>query len=453
MTAGAGQPGSDSLVAVGAATRQSRFFYGWVVVAVMATVGALSMGLGSLNFGLFVRPMGDELGLGRAIFGWAQSARQAGSAATAPLVGALLDRFGARALLAAAALITGGALVGLGFISDGWQLIALYALMGLVSMNGPGALVTTVPVTRWFVRQRARALACASLGIPIGGLLFVPLTQVLIEAFGWRTAWILLALAGAGLIVPLALIFVRRQPEDLGLLPDGAAPGAPTSPGRRPRSAPVTRVDERSWTRGEAVRSGAFWRLVFVFSMVMLATNSVGVHRIPDFMDRGLDPRAISYATALDAAAAGLSTFASGLLTSRFAPRFIGASGFLLLALASALTIVADSHPLMFLAMMTFGLGIGVGLLMQSYLWAEYFGRQHLGSIRGAAMPIMLVCGGIGAPLAGYVRDLTGSYRGVWLTAILLMLLGALVLGTTRPPKMRAITPGTGRAPASSSPG
>jgi predicted MFS family arabinose efflux permease len=91
----------------------------------------------------------------------------------------------------------------------------------------------------------------------------------------------------------------------------------------------------------------------------------------------------------------------------------------------------------MVLAMITFGLGIGVGLLMQSYLWAEYFGRQHLGSIRGAAMPIILFCGGIGAPLAGYVRDSTGSYRGVWLAAILLMLLGALVLGSTRPPRPR----------------
>jgi MFS family permease len=85
------------LLATDAPAHQGRFFYGWVVVAVMAAVGALSMALGSLNFGLFVRPMGDELGLGRSIFGWAQSARQAGSAATAPLVGALLDRFGARA--------------------------------------------------------------------------------------------------------------------------------------------------------------------------------------------------------------------------------------------------------------------------------------------------------------------------------------------------------------------
>src|SRR3712207_2723328 len=173
-------------------------------------------------------------------------------------------------------------------------------------------------------------------------------------------AWILLAIIGAGLIIPLSIFFVRRQPEDLGLLPDGASVVPPAAPRRAGRHAgpPVYR-DERSWTRAEALRSATFWRLVFVFSVVMLATSSVGVHRIPSFMDRGLDARLISYATALDAAAAGLSTFAMGMLAQRLPARFIGAAGFLMLALASALTVVAEDHAVMFASMIAFGLGIG----------------------------------------------------------------------------------------------
>ena len=432
---------------------RATLFYGWVIVAVMATVGGLSMALGSLNFGLFVKPMGDELGIGRAVFGWAQSLRQVASAVTAPVVGGLIDRFGARVLLSTAAVITGGALLCLAFVWAGWQVVVLFGLMGIVGMSGPGALVTTVPVTKWFVRQRGKALAFMSLGIPIGGLIFVPLTQVLIDAFGWRTAWILLALVGAGLIVPLALIFVRRQPEDLGLLPDGGPPAVvpPVATGRERRrpAPPAGEPDERSWTRTEALRSGTFWRLVFVFSVVMLATNSVAVHRIPGFMDRGLDPRLISYATALDAAAAGLSTFAMGLVTQRLPARFIGAGGLLLLSLASALTIVAGDHPTMFLAMITFGLGIGVLMLMQNYLWVDYFGRQHLGSIRGAVMPITLLCGGAGAPIAGYVRDVTGSYSLMWLAAAVLMLLGAVVLAATPAPQAKpGVAPPAVRAAA-----
>lgn len=432
MTARAAEP--PSLAGGGPA----RFFYGWVVVAAMAAAGALSMALGALNFGLFVRPMGDELGFGRSVFGWAQSARQAGSAVTAPVVGTLLDRFGARILLAVAGATAGAAALVVGLIDQGWQLVLLFTLMGVVSLNGPGALVTTVPVTRWFVRSRGRALAFATIGTPLGGLLFVPLTQILIDLYGWRTAWMILGVVGAGLIVPLALILVRRQPEDLGLLPDGRRESIPTRPpgsDQTTRRASAWRVDERSWTRAEALRSGTFWRLVIVFSMVMLAQNSVGVHRIPDFTDRGFDPRLISYATALDAGAAGLSSFLSGLLTQRLPARLIGAVGFLLLAVAASLTILADSPVLMFVAMITFGLGIGVGLLMQSYLWAEYFGRQHLGAIRGAVMPITLLVGGTGAPLAGYVRDATGSYLVVWQAAVAMMLLGAVLLLLTPAPR------------------
>jgi sugar phosphate permease len=405
---------------------RSSLFYGWVIVAVMAAVGALSMALGNLNFGLFIKPMGDDLGVGRATFGWVQTARSMASATTAPMVGNLIDRFGARTLLAIAAATTGLALMALSQVTAGWQIIALFALMGVVGMSGPGALVTTVPVTKWFVRKRGKALSFMSLGTPVGGLLFVPLSQILIDGFGWRTAWVILAILGAGLIVPLALVFVRREPEDMGLRPDGE-----TDSDIR---AGIVKPEERSWTRAEALRTPTFWSLVFVFSLVQMAVSSVAVHRIPSFMDRGLDPTIISYATAFDAAAAGLSTFANGLLAQRIPARFIGAGGFLMLTFASVLTINAADHTTMFVSMVSFGLGIGVLMLMQNLLWAEYFGRAHLGSIRGAVMPITLIAGGLGAPIAGYARDATGDYTLVWTIATAMMVLGAAAIALTRPP-------------------
>ena len=200
---------------------QGRFFYGWIIVAVMAASGAVSMAMGSLNFGLFIKPMGDDLGIGRASFGWAQTARQSASSLTSPVIGWLIDRFGSRVMLPVATLATGAAMVGLAYMSLPWHLIALFAVMGLVGMSGPGALVTSVPVLKWFVRDRGRAIAFTSLGIPIGAVLFIPLTQFLINGVGWQTAWVVLAIIGVAVIVPLSAIFVRRQPEDMGLVPDG----------------------------------------------------------------------------------------------------------------------------------------------------------------------------------------------------------------------------------------
>ncbi len=416
--------------------RQGRVFYGWVIVAVMAVTSAASMAMGTLNFGLFVKPMGEELDIGRAVFGWAQTSRQVASALTSPLVGALIDRFGSRLLLAVAALITGSALAALGFITTDWQLIALFAVMGLMGMSGPGALVTTVPVAKWFVRQRGRAMAFASLGFPLGAVVFIPLTQVLIERFGWRSAWTLLAATGTAIIVPLSLALVRRAPEDLGLLPDGGAPiTASAGDDADPHPNLHTPSVEQAWTPREALRTASFWQLTIAFSIVMLAVSSVGIHRIPHFMDRGFDPRLVSYATALDAVASGVSMFAMGMLAQRLPARFLGAVGFALLAIATALTTVARSTPVMFLAMAAFGTGIGGLFLLQNYVWADYFGRAHLGRIRGVVMPVTLIFSGLGAPLSGYIRDTTGTYTGMWLAGIALCLTGAGLLALTPPPR------------------
>ena len=135
----------------------SRFFYGWVIVAIMGASGAVSMAMGSLNFGLFIKPMGDELGIGRAAFGWAQTARQGAGALSSPIIGPLLDRFGSRIMLPFAALVTGLAMIGLANMHYAWHLIVLFSVMGFVGMSGPGALITSVPVLKWFVRDRGRA--------------------------------------------------------------------------------------------------------------------------------------------------------------------------------------------------------------------------------------------------------------------------------------------------------
>lgn len=413
-----------------AGNEREPFFYGWVIVAVMAATGAVSMGMGSLNFGLFIKPMGDELGIGRAAFGWAQTARQGASSATSPLIGWLLDRYGSRLMLPVAALATGCALVGLAYITSAWHLVVLFVVMGLVGMSGPGALVTTVPVLKWFVRNRGKAVAFVGLGIPVGALLFIPLTQVLIDEIGWRGAWIVLAIIGICVIVPLAAIFVRRQPEDVGLVPDGDLPDDPGD-----GSEPMRVVDEVSWTVREAVRTSTLWRLVIVFSMVQLATGTVALHRIAAFMDRGMDPTLISFATAFDAVAAGGSTFMFGMLVRWIPARFLGAVGFSMLAGASVLTIYATNLPIMFTSMAIFGVGIGGMMFLNNFIWADYFGRGSVGGIRGLANPINLVVGGIGAPAAGYVRDWTGSYDPAWWVGVGLMSGAALLIVLTGAPQ------------------
>jgi MFS family permease len=406
---------------------QAKFFYGWAIVGVMASANAVSMAMASLNFGLFIKPMGDDLGAGRAMFGWAGTAQLTASGITSPFVGRLIDRAGSRTIMPAAALVTGGAMVGLAFINDAWQMVALFTVMGVIGLNGAGMLALSVPITKWFVRDRGKAFAFMGLGIPIGALAFVPLTQILIESRGWREAWVILAVLGMVVIVPLAAVFVRRNPEDMGLLPDGLpAPDSRTGLSAAPL--------EVAWTVRQAVRSRSFWMLAAAIGTVWFATNTVALHRIASFEDRGLDAGVIAVATALDAVCAGASAFTMGLLARRLRVRLLGAAGFAMLAAATMLTISVSGVPMLFASMMLFGAGIGGMIFLQNIVWADYFGREYAGSIRGLSTPVVLIGGSLGAPIAGYVFDSTGTYNVVWWTAVGLLIAAALTVLVTRPP-------------------
>jgi len=403
---------------------KNNFFYGWKIVFIMALTSSMTMALGTLNFGLFIKPMGDELNIGRSYFGWASTARQLTAGLSSPIMGSWIDKYGSRILLPIATLITGLGLILLGFNSSGILMIVIFGLIGITSLGGPGSLITTVPISKWFIEKRGKALAITSLGVPIGGMIFVPLTQFFIDTTGWRNTWMIFGLLAIIIIIPPSLYFLRREPEDIGLIPDGVQ---------------IINDDfkdkEVSWEFKEAVRTNVFWRITICLTVMSIAIGTIAIHRIPAFMDRGLEPQLIALATAFDAVCAGISTFIIGNLVKKISVRILGTIAFLLLAIASLITIYANSFLVIFISMAVFGLGIGGLMFIHSFIWADYFGRKNLGIIRGKVTPFILIIGGIGAPISGYVRDYTGSYITVWFFGTGLMFFTAILFFTCKKPK------------------
>jgi sugar phosphate permease len=403
---------------------KNNFFYGWKIVFIMALTSSMTMALGTLNFGLFIKPMGDELNIGRSYFGWASTARQLTAGLSSPIMGSWIDKYGSRILLPIAALITGLGLILLGFNSSGILMIVIFGLIGITSLGGPGSLITTVPISKWFIEKRGKALAITSLGVPIGAMIFVPLTQFFIDTTGWRNTWMIFGLLAIIIIIPPSLYFLRREPEDIGLIPDGVQ---------------IINDDfkdkEVSWEFKEAVRTNVFWRITICLTVMSIAIGTIAIHRIPAFMDRGLEPQLIALATAFDAVCAGISTFIIGNLVKKISVRILGTIAFLLLAIASLITIYANSFLVIFISMAVFGLGIGGLMFIHSFIWADYFGRKNLGIIRGKVTPFILIIGGIGAPISGYVRDYTGSYITVWFFGTGLMFFTAILFFTCKKPK------------------
>ena len=400
-------------------------FYGWAIVAVLVVFTALVVGLAGANIAVFIEPMTRELGWSPAAFGWAQMARLETVIIAGPVLGRVIDRYGPRLLVAVAGVLTSGLVVSLAYVTEEWQLVAVFVATGLLGMGRAADLFVNAPVAKWFVRKRGLALGIALAGTPLGVAIFYPLSQYMIDTIGWRDAWLVFGIAGAVIIGPLSLLVLRRQPEDIGLLPDGDT---------RALEADEARAAEVSWTKAEAIRNPTFWVLVGGFTLFTYGWSTITIFRVPHFIERGLDPTLVAFAIATDAVVAIVASVALGKLSERVQPRYVLVLGSAGLLLSAGSLVVVDGVLLLFVANLGYGFGFQTGHVAQSVLWADYYGRQHLGEIRGLTLPLTFGLGAIAFPATGIIRDVMGTYTPAWVFAGSALLLGTIALVSVRPP-------------------
>lgn len=400
----------------------------------MWLVNFSTMATGNLSFGLFVLPMGGELGMSRGLLGWAITARRMAAGVSSFIVGRLIDRYGPRVLIPVSAAIIGVALLAMSRVNSPWQVIAIFGLLGMTGLAAPQNIMTSVPVAKWFQRKRGMALALAVSGLGIGGVFFLPFTQWLLDSVGWRTTWVVMAVIFMAMSIPLSAIFLRRQPEDMGLQVDGR-PLASTGAGRTGPPA----AEEMSWTVREAFRTATMWKLLLTFALAGVAQGGTSVHRIPYWIENGFDAQIVSFSFAGDAGGAATMALFAGWMADRVPIRVISVGSFTGLAVAMALALIGRNEFFLFSSGILFGLSVGAGMIVHSYIFAEYFGRTFLGSIRGIVLPVMLISAGIGAPMVGYIRDSTGSYVSSWWMILALNLLAALIISSATKPVPLAV--------------
>ncbi|HEY3117314.1 MAG TPA: MFS transporter, partial [Chloroflexota bacterium] len=225
--------------------------------------------------------MGAELHWSRSAFFFAVSLRGWIGIILTPLVGPYLDRpNGPRILALIGGVINTVSLLLIPWAVSDWQFTLLFGVLGGVAQAAQGGL-TPATVPKWFVRQRGSAVAISTLGGSVTAVILPPLIAVVSDAAGWRAAWLALA-AGAFLLGTLPTPLLHREPEDLGMLPDGG-------PRREPeqRSVPTPRADEPAFTRDEALHTSAFWMLLIVIAIGSLANNGIPATLAPIFVDRG----------------------------------------------------------------------------------------------------------------------------------------------------------------------
>jgi MFS family permease len=414
-------------------------FRGWWIV--MAAFAGQTFSIGPLfvyTIGVFTKPLAETFHSTRVSIVSAVSVLDIVLALSAPGVGWLVDRHGARGVITWGLAGLGACAVTLAFVQPPlWHLYALYAMAGLVG-------VASAPVTygrvmaNWFDRKRGLALGLAGAGVGFGAFITPQLAQFLVDRNGWRAAYLALAAVTLVIALPAVGLFLRGSPEDVGLLPDGLSEPGQLSPFPSPHTATGMSVED-------AIRTSTFWKLFAIIFCVGACVNGSIASIVPLLTDRGLSGASAALATSVF----GLSSIAgragSGYLMDRvFAPRvaagaFAGAAGGIALLLSGHAGIIPS------VAALLLGFAIGTEADVIPFLVSRYFGMRSMASLFGIAFAAYVLGNAVGRSLFTLGFDITKSYRLSLACTLALLVMAALATLTLG--QYRAADPTSGRLP------
>ena len=413
-----------------------RFFYGWIIVGIVF-LDNFAVSSHQTVFGVLIEPMSSSLDWSKAQLVGVFSIAAISSGLAGPFIGPLLDRYGPRVPMAAASLAGGFLLLGIASIDHLWQLYLLYGVLFGLLRPSIGDLAAGTTVANWFIKKRGVAYAAASIAVPLGVVLLVPLAQLVVAHLGWRGVWIGLAIIMWLLVSVPSALFMRRRPEDLGLRPDGL-PTAPQDSSDSNMTVPLSShiTGEVNWTARQAIRTPAFWLINIATTLSGgMAGPAILLYVVPYGADKGLSP---------EVAAGGASVLGIGMIVSRFlwgviVSRLEVRRAFVLYTLSSAggvilLIVTPPSALLMYGAGATVGLMIGGSYIVSNVIWPDYFGRTSLGAIRGYTLLISTLGRGLSPLLIAIMFDLTQSYQtGFVLIVIWYLIAGGAIYLAKRP--------------------
>jgi MFS family permease len=404
----------------------------------MLAIGTLGMFLSapgqSFSVAAFIDPMLGDLGLLRTDYSLAYLVAGLVGGALLPGIGVLLDRFGARVLLPTLGLLLGIACL---WMSSIGTLLGLSIGFTLIRSIGQGAITLSATwlVGEWFESRRGLAMGIVGLGGAVSVMTIPQLNDLVIEQYGWRSAWWgLAAMVWIGLVLP-ALLLVRDRPEPLGLLPDARWHDERTSQrsaAARAQEAEAGRADDLKL--GQAVRLSSFWKLLAVWCTTSMVGTGLIFHQVSLLAVHDVARNDALLLLGLQAVVATFSGVLAGFLTDMGYERYLLAAAMVFLSSGVGLMLWMPGPGWAVLYGSVLGLQGGIIRTAGTAVWINYYGRTNQGAIRGAAMAAAVVAAACGPLPLAISWDWTGSYSvALSVFGILPLLAGVGVVSARRP--------------------
>ena len=400
-----------------APVHRPRFFYGNWLVLVTFIFLFLAIGCGSFAFSLFVTPLQEALGWGRGQIMAGFTVFFVTMGLVSPLVGRFVDRFGARPVIPAGAIVMGLGFVVVSRMSDLYLFYLGYVLIG-GGAAGFGQVPCSAVISHWFRKRRGTAIGLMAAGVGAGGVL-APLISTIIADYGWRAAYMAMAILIWVVVIPLGAFVVRTRPAEKGLYPDGE-PIPPGEGGLPPEA--VHGVSLR-----DAARSRTFWLIAVSFFAGCFSSMGLVQAPVPHLQDIGFPIHTAASALSAVGIGSALGKIAFGWLCDRMQPNKAWALGQAMMMGSIAILLAVGSGSsivLIWAYALLAGFGMGAWLPTLSILASRTFGLAFYGAIFGALNLAQSMGTATGPFFAGLMYDATGTYYWAFITFGLMFLIG-----------------------------
>ena len=399
-----------------------RIYPGWSIVAAAFAILFVAYGA-QFSFGILFSPLLAEFGWSRGDISGVFGLYTTVYCVFALAAGRLTDRFGPRLVIAGGGLLLGAALAALSSVSRLWHIYVLYGLVAGIGMS-TAFIPCSATVVRWFVRRRGFAVGVAASGVSAGAMVAPPFVQMLIGTAGWRVAFVVVGLTIFGLLNLLAPL-MRRDPESMGLRPDGAM--APTTP-------IITADDVESWSLARALRSPTFWLLGALFNLTWFSIFIPTVHLTALAQDRGFPAMIGASAVSVLGLGALVGRLASGELSDRVGRKAAVATSVFAQSLALLGFVIFGGLPMFMASAFVFGAAYAGTSTQFPVILGDFFGRGHVGSLTGFLFAFTGAFAGLGPFVTGVLRDIRGDYDFALVLAALINGAALLFLPWAHPP-------------------
>ena len=401
--------------------RRTPFFYGWAIVFASAVNGSFVLGSAQFALSTFLVPMEEDLGWSSSVLFGALAVRQLFGGLLGPVIGPLVDGPSAARIV----MPLGGLFLGLSLMTVYWVhspvwFFLTYGFLGALAFALINTTMWDAVTLKWFVRKRARALVWTSFGAASASMIFPLFVTFLILKLGWREAWLWYGLLTIVVLVPVGLL-VRGRPEAMGLEPDGG-PEAATAEASQPTLGAPRPTAPASLTRDDAMHSSAFWLIGGAFALTAFGINSFQAHWIPYFLEIGFSATVAASAVSVYGAANVVSRVLWGWLAGRVSIQKLVIGQTIMAGIGGGFALMIQNAPMLFLWAVWHGFFLGSYNYLNTLLTAEYFGRVHIGAIRGTMLLPASVFRASGPLVLGLMHGIRGSYVlpfvfvwGIWL--------------------------------------